>query len=167
MLKSTICAAAVLTLMLAAAAPAAADSGWIAVTNHYEDVRQALVSDSVAGVSEHAVALRLEIEALSRDLTADKAGVPAEALEEVAGLLPEAAAAAQELEAAESLEAARDAFNALTKPLVRWRQAAGSGPVVAYCAMKKRSWLQPAGDPVENPYYGKEMLGCGAIVDGA
>jgi Protein of unknown function (DUF3347) len=167
MLKSTITAVAALTLTLVAAAPATADSGWAAVATHYEQIRQALVSDSLAGVAEPAAALREEIEVVRRDLTAARAGVPADSLEELAGLLPEAAAAAQAVETAADLEAARDAFYALTKLLVRWRQAAGSGPAVAYCSMKKRSWLQPAGEAMGNPYLGKEMAGCGEIVGGA
>lgn len=153
-----------LSLVLLAASPAAAKPAWTAVTSHYETIRQALVNDSLAGVAEHATMLGDEIEALRGDLTAARAGVPADSLAKVEGLLPEAAAAAGELAAAGDLAAARDAFYALTKPLVRWRQAAGSGPAVAYCTMLKRSWLQPAGTAMGNPYYGRQMADCGEIV---
>ena len=52
----------------------------------------------------------------------------------------------------------------LTKPLVRWHELIeGPRPVVAYCPMYKRSWLQPSGDlEIGNPYGG--MPRCGEIV---
>jgi hypothetical protein len=36
-------------------------------------------------------------------------------------------------------------------------------PVVMYCPMVKRSWLQPAGE-VGNPYHGQKMANCGYVV---
>ena len=71
---------------------------------------------------------------------------------------------AESLAGATDLEAARDAFHALSKPLVRWRKGAGEGPVVVYCAMKDRSWLQSADDEIGNPYYGQAMARCGEVV---
>lgn len=167
MTRNAITATVALTLMLAAALPATADSGWTAVATQYEQIRQSLLTDSLTGVADHAAALREEVEALRQDLTAARAGVPDDKLAEVEGALPEAAVAARELEAADTLAAAREAFYSLTTPLVRWRQAAGSGPDVAFCPMKNRSWLQPAGEAMGNPYFGKEMPGCGEIVGGA
>ncbi len=165
---STSClAAAVLGLVIAGSAPAAAGDSWTTVAIRYETIRRALVDDSLAGVPDAAAALRREIESLRGDLTAARAGVAAESLAEVKELLPEAEAAARDLAAAQDLAAARDAFYTLTKPLVKWRQARGSGPAVAYCAMEKRSWLQPAGEEMGNPYLGHEMSTCGEIVHGA
>ena len=63
------------------------------------------------------------------------------------------------------LASARDAFYALTKPLVRYRfGVSGKRPMVVYCPMTKRSWLQPKGD-VANPYHGQAMGACGEIVE--
>jgi hypothetical protein len=85
--------------------------------------------------------------------------------EDVRDLLPELSEAATALSAATTLDAARDAFYDLSKPLVRWRKAAvGDKLVVAYCPMAKRSWLQPEGE-LGNPYYGQSMLRCGEVVD--
>jgi hypothetical protein len=42
--------------------------------------------------------------------------------------------------------------------------AAGEGPAVLYCSMKKRSWLQPDGETTGNPYYGREMPSCGEVI---
>ena len=155
-----------LTLVLLTSTVAAAETGdgLGAVIPDYEQIRQALVADSLDGVAAPASALRETSERLNADLSAARAGVPAAKLDEVKALLPEVIAAAQEIEAAESLEQARDAFYTLSKPLVRWRQAAGEGPAVVYCSMKKRSWLQPGDEGIGNPYYGEEMSACGEIV---
>lgn len=149
---------------LAASAPDAAPRGLAAVTPHYETVRLALVGDSLAGVPAAAREIRRELERLRATPTAERAGVAAAKLAEVEALLPEAIAAAAKLEKATSLGAARDALYALTKPLVRWRGAAGEGPTVAYCSMAERSWLQADDSEVGNPYYGKQMARCGEIV---
>lgn len=153
-----------LVLLTPWAAVADAGGGLEAVMPDYERIREALVADSQTGVAAPAAALRTIAENLKAGLTAARAGVPAEKLGEVEALLPEVIAAARALEDAETLEAARDAFFALTKPLVRWRQAAGEGPAVVFCAMAKRSWLQTDDEGIGNPYYGGEMSTCGEIV---
>ena len=37
-------------------------------------------------------------------------------------------------------------------------------PVVMYCSMAKKSWLQLAGGEIGNPYYGQSMARCGEAV---
>lgn len=137
-----------LALLLTAgpAVSAPAPAGFDAVLGHYEAVRKALLADTVAGVPGHAA----EIAKLAK-------GAPAD-------LAPQIANAAKKLSAAKDLKTARDAFYELSKPMVRWREAAGSkANVVAYCSMSKRSWLQPKGE-IGNPYYGKSMATCGEVV---
>ena len=157
-------------LALSAAAPVAAadrdtsDAGLQAVFPGYEVARRALADDSLDGVAPAALELQEALESLRTNFSAQRAGVPEEKADEVAALLPEAATAAGQLAAAKDLDAARDALYALTKPLVRWRQAAGEGPAVAYCSMEKRSWLQRPGEAIGNPYSGHQMLTCGEIV---
>jgi hypothetical protein len=153
-----------LALVLVTPGIATAVDGLGAVLPDYEQIRQALVADSLAGVAAPAAALRETAESLEADLSAARAGVPAAKLSEVESLLPEVIEAARALETAESLDAARDAFYALSKPLVRWRQAADEGPAVAFCPMAKRSWLQPGDQEIRNPYLGKDMSTCGQIV---
>lgn len=138
----------ILALLLTAgpAFSAPAPSGFDAVLGHYEMTRKALVSDTVAGIPGHAA----EIAKLAKSAPAD--------------LAPQIAEAAKKLSAAKDLKTARDAFYELSKPMVRWREAAGSkAHVVAYCSMTKRSWLQPKGE-IGNPYYGKSMATCGEVV---
>lgn len=65
---------------------------------------------------------------------------------------------------AQGLEATRGVYYGVSKPLVRYGEIAeGDVPVVVYCSMAKRSWLQPEG-PIGNPYYGTSMLRCGKVV---
>lgn len=161
----TLVATAVLTAP--AGATGASDDGsaaFHALLEPYEGARAALAKDRLGTAREHGSDLQRALDQLA-ELTPESAGVSAEELPAVRALLPELETAAGELAMASDLEAARDAFYALTKPLVRWRQAAGEGPKVAYCPMKKRSWLQP-GDEIGNPYSGAEMSSCGEVVDG-
>jgi Cu(I)/Ag(I) efflux system membrane fusion protein len=134
------------------------------VLGHYEAVRQALLADRTAGVTGHATAIEKSARDLAAGLTAERTGVPAPKLADLKALLPQVSAAAARLAAAKDLDAARAAFGELSKPLVRWREmASGPRPVVVYCSMVKKAWLQPEGE-IGNPYYGKEMPGCGEIV---
>jgi len=135
-----------LAFLLLAGPAVPAPSGFDAVLDHYEAVRQALLADTVAGIPDHAQA----IGKLAKSAPAD--------------LAPQIAKAAANLAAARDLNAARDAFHELSKPLVRWHAAAGGkGRVVAYCSMSRRSWVQPTGE-IGNPYYGKSMARCGEVV---
>lgn len=135
------------------------------VAKHYESVRLALTNDTTDGISEQSQQIEAILKELSADWSSVAAGVRADMAEDVRGLLPELSRAAGALTAATSLDAARDAFFDLSKPLVRWRKAVdGDKPVVAYCPMVKRSWLQPEGE-LGNPYYGQSMLRCGEVVD--
>lgn len=142
-----------LVLLAGAAVPALAASpapvtptasGFNAVLPHYEAVRKALLADSLKGVATHAEEIRKQ--------------APQDALGK------EIATAAGQLAAAKDLTAARDAFSALSEPMMRWHKAAGGkDTVVAYCPMAKRSWLQPKGE-IGNPYYGPSMATCGEFV---
>lgn len=59
---------------------------------------------------------------------------------------------------------ARAAMGELSKPLVRFREmATGEKPVVVYCSMEKKSWLQPEGE-IGDPYLGQKMATCGQVV---
>ena len=141
----------ILALLLTAGAAfsAPSPSGFDAMLGHYEVVRKALTADTVAGIPDHAAA----IQKLAK-------GAPAD-------LAPQIAEAARKLSAAKDLTTARDAFYELSKPMVRWREAAGGTGsrehVVAYCPMSKRSWLQPKGE-IGNPYYGRSRATCGEVV---
>ena len=158
-LKMMILTVGSLGLLLASAEASTFDE----VMAHYEPIRLALLEDSMEGVNGHGRAIADELRSLQGDFSPARAGASVGAAEVVLEKLGEMIAAADTLAKASTLEAARDAFYELTKPLVRWRQGVSSDdrPRVAYCSMYKRSWLQP-GEEIGNPYGG--MPRCGEIV---
>lgn len=136
------------------------------IMQHYEAVRLALLSDSLEGISDHGHKIRGIVEHFSGHWSRERAGVSAENADEAQALLPVLSAAATRLAKAEDIDAARTALYSLSTPLVRYRKmVTGELPVVAYCPMAKRSWLQPQGE-IGNPYYGQSMPSCGEVVDG-
>lgn len=153
-------------LLAACAAVAHADdkTAFEEVVHSYEAARVALINDTTEGVAERAAEIVEAIDGLTAEFSARKAGIDMAQSDEVRSLLPLLREAAVSLADASGLDAARDAFYDLSKPLVRWRKAAVvEVPAVAYCPMAKRSWLQPEGD-LGNPYYGQSMLTCGDVV---
>ncbi len=134
---------------------------------HYEPAREALTRDSMGGVAAQGGKIQGILDTLAKSWSAEAAGIQGDMGDEIRELLPTLQKAAAGLAEAEDIETARDAFYELSKGLVRWRKAATTDdkPVVAYCSMSKRSWLQPAGD-LTNPYHGQSMLRCGQVVDG-
>lgn len=195
----TLFHSALLTFLMLAAgtlgSPALADDStpmaFDQILERYEVVRLALIHDTTDGVSDQGKEIETILAKLSADWSPAAAGIRADMADDVRGLLPELSEAAAALSRATSLDAARDAFYELSKPLVRWRKAAdgstaakstaagsteaqstaasstdaGGWPTVAYCSMARRSWLQPEGE-LGNPYYGQSMLRCGETVDG-
>ena len=155
---------AVLVVVLGAAGAAAAtDTAFSAISTHYEVIRQALMKDSAAGVREHAQAIQSIASRLSQDFSAASAGVAESDARAVRELLPEIIERSGALAAADGLTAVRTAFAELTMPLVRYhRLVQGARPVVAYCPMEKKSWLQPD-EAIGNPY-APSMLRCGEVV---
>ena len=105
----------------------------------YEQVRQALLHDSIA-----------EAKSAAGPLASAKN--------------TKIAQHAASLQKASDLAAARQAFAALSNEVIKYRDAqAGERPVVAYCPMVKQSWLQPKGE-IGNPYATDvSMRKCGSI----
>ena len=148
----------------AAVASAGQPSSFAAVMEHYELVRLALLNDSTQGVAANGKAIASQLRTLQSDFSAEQAGVPEGAASAVREGLPGMIVAADSLAGEPGLADARGAFYDLSKGLVRWREGAeGNRPVVAYCPMVKKSWLQPDGT-IGNPYGGKHMPHCGQIV---
>jgi hypothetical protein len=131
---------------------------------HYETIRVALLHDKLDDVKENARSIGKLASELGADFSAEGAGVAANHSDDCRALLPEVRDGAHKLAEATEIGPAREAFYALSKPLVRYRQmASGERPVVVYCSMAQKSWLQPAGE-IGNPYYGQKMARCGEIV---
>ncbi len=164
-MRRTIILALFSALVLAPmAAVAGTATAFTDMAGHYEVIRQALLHDTTKDVAAHARAIAEEAKSLKEAAAASTAGVAADQGADCVSLLPEVEKSARELAAATSLEAARQAFGELSKPMVRYREmAAGPRPMVVYCPMAKKSWLQPAGD-IGNPYYGQSMATCGQVI---
>jgi AcrB/AcrD/AcrF family len=156
--------ALLLVLGLSTFAVAAPAAGFESLAGPYETIRKALLHDKLTGVAEQAKLLQQRAGALTKAFTPRSAGVAADKAPMVKALLPEVTAAAARLATAKDLTSARNAFADLSKPMVRYREVStGKKPVVAYCPMAKKSWLQPAGE-IGNPYYGQSMAKCGDVV---
>jgi hypothetical protein len=155
--------AAMLVIVLGSAGAGAADTAFNAMFRDYEAIRHALMKDTTAGVREHAQAIQLIASRLSLDFSAASAGVAESDGPAVRELLPEVIERSGALAATDGLPAVRTALAELTKVLVRYhRLVQGDRPVVAYCPMEKKSWLQPD-EAIGNPY-APSMLRCGEVV---
>ena len=129
---------AITTLLFATATMAGTDH----IFTSYESVRQALLSGSIGEVQRTSKVLRDTARAEKQNAIAERAA----ALATVA-----------------NLKGARDAFAMLSEEVIRFRDArSGNRPVVVYCSMEKKSWLQPMG-AVTNPYVDDSMRSCGAV----
>lgn len=108
----------------------------------YESVRQALLNNSLKDVQTSAAALATAAKDAKQPAIAAKA-------ESVAKLT--------------NLDKARDAFAPLSDEMIKLRAAtpANARPVIGYCPMVKKSWLQPDGK-VGNPYL-PDMSDCGEL----
>jgi hypothetical protein len=116
------------------------------IYSSYEKVRRALLKNAVGDVQKSAKDLAL----VARSEKQEAIAVQAETLAE-----------------ANDIASARRVFAALSDGVIAFR-AAGccDRPAVAYCSMEKKSWLQPAGTPIANPYLDGGMRTCGQFVNG-
>lgn len=108
---------------------------------HYEAIRVALAGDTMTDVKSHAAALAP---------LAEKAGGKA------------ARQAAEQVGAAADIKTAREHFGPLSAALIpAFEKAALPNVHFFTCSMVGQSWAQ-TGKEIQNPYYGKSMLACGA-----
>lgn len=161
---SPIITAAAIILASTVAISSEKPSTFQSMAGHYEAIRTALVNDSMKDIEKHAAAIRDAAKELEARFDTSTSGVPEEKSGDCQKLLPDMVAAADRLAAAKDLAAARDAFGELSKPLIRFRSmVSGERPIVVYCSMVKKPWMQPKGE-IGNPYYGQEMARCGQVV---
>lgn len=150
-------------IVLVSATFAGEDTAFDEVVRHYEAIRQVLIEDSTEGIAEHAEGIAAAADGLDGDFKASVSGVSTEDAAAVKALLPEIADRAGRVADADNIEAIRTELAEMTKPLVRWHGLVeGSKPVVAYCPMEKKAWLQPD-EAIGNPY-APYMLRCGEVV---
>lgn len=158
-IRFTLFLVAVVAITTSAAEPTVFDG----IFDQYESIRQVLIEDSTDGIAAHAAAIATAADGLEGDFSPGEAGVGPKDGETVERLLPEIVERANKLASAKGLEATRNEFAELTKPLVRWQHVIeGPRPMVAYCPMVKKAWLQPD-EAISNPY-APSMLRCGEVV---
>ncbi len=159
-------------ILLAVGLPIGLSSGILAgesstferMTRHYEDIRQALLHDSAEGVAVAARHIEHLLQTLEADSGEKAAGIRSGSENDLRALLPSLQIATSSLIEAATIADAREAFGALSKAMVQYRQLVPEpGPVVAFCSMAQKVWLQPKGE-IGNPYYGQSMARCGEIV---
>ncbi len=143
---------------------AASTARFAEMSGHYEAIRMALLEDSMSGVASHARQLAEAVADLRENLTADRAGVPADDLDACAEALAEIESSASRLVQSTELETAREELFVLTRPMARYRKLTGDQTtIVAYCSMAQKAWIQPSGE-LGNPYMGQKMPNCGEVV---
>ncbi|MFQ5551823.1 MAG: DUF3347 domain-containing protein [Gemmatimonadales bacterium] len=136
------------------------DEGMKPVVAAYLDIQKSLATDTVNGVADGAA--RISTTAASLDGSA----VSGEHAEEYRELAAAVVSAADELAKASDLDAAREAFKRLSRPMAAWAAvAAPPGISVVYCPMADAKWLQMAG-AVRKPYFGSRMRACGKVLAG-
>jgi hypothetical protein len=120
-----------------------------AVVDPYLRVQAKLAADTIDGLAADATAIAAAASKLGKDGAA-------------------VATAAKQLQAAASIDAARDAFSNVTTALFAYADATKTdlGPDVrrTFCPMENKSWAQKNGE-IMNPYAGKKMLHCGVFTD--
>lgn len=138
MKRITITLAALAVILFALAASA----GQPSLFDRYEAVRHALLSGSLEDIHRTA-----------NDLADTASAVRQKRIAERAAALATAA----------DLKSARDSFAMLSDEVIDYRDGrSGPRPVVVYCSMEKKSWLQPKG-AINNPYVDASMRSCGEI----
>lgn len=149
------------TPTLAAGDTAAFDKQMAPILSVYAKIHRALAGDGMQGVAKAATA----IAKLSRKLAPKT--VSGKHAKHYATLPTKLRGAALEVAKAKSIDAAREAFKKLSRPMAMWASMSKpAGVNVVFCSMAKGSWLQ-TDKKIRNPYYGKKMLTCGQIIAGA
>jgi hypothetical protein len=129
-----------LALALVLAVPALADAS---LFGKYEAVRQALLAQKLADVHSSARELATKATELKN---------------------ADVIATAEAVAAAKDLTSARNAFAALSDQMIKVRNAAkGERPMIGFCPMVNKSWLQEKGE-IGNPY-DSNMAMCGMLKD--
>ena len=128
---------------------AAAAAAMAGVIDPYLRVQAKLAADTIDGVKADATEIVTAAAKLGKD------GAPV-------------SSAATQLQAATTIDAARDAFSNLTTALFTYADTTKTdlGPDVrrTFCPMENKSWAQRNGE-IMNPYAGKKMLHCGVFTD--
>ena len=144
--------------------PDAVTQAWSASTAAYLELKEVLVASDLPSAQRAAGQLSAAIGG------ADMAAMGG-AHDTWMTTAPSVGAAAQQIETANSIEAAREAFSALTPPMVAAIKELGDGGrelFVQHCPMAfdnaGADWVSSERE-IRNPYYGDAMLTCGKVTE--
>jgi hypothetical protein len=109
----------------------------------YEEARQALLKQSLRDLKTAATHISVAAHSADQHKIAELAA---------------------DLEKAADITTARAGFAKLSDEVIKYRETrcCGDKPVVVYCSMEKKSWLQPGGE-IGNPYVTAAMRKCGEV----
>ncbi|MFH1538784.1 MAG: DUF3347 domain-containing protein [bacterium] len=130
----------------------------------YSKIHEALSGDTVKGVRGEAKSIIKSVDSALKLAKKDE-----KKNKELIAALGDVKTAAEKLDAKKlDLKTARENFGPLSDAFIglireHFPDKLGKKYYTFYCPMVKRYWLQTSKETL-NPYYGKEMLGCGKIV---
>jgi hypothetical protein len=126
-------------------------SGYKAMAEHYEAIRQALLNDNTQGVAAHAESISQAAATLRENFDVATASIQTDRSADCLEILPEIQSGAALLATTATLQEARDAFGELSTTMVKYRQMLTKPEsVVAYCSMAEKAWIQPKGEIVSD-----------------
>ncbi|HHQ48881.1 MAG TPA: DUF3347 domain-containing protein [Acidobacteria bacterium] len=145
-------------LVVAQVAIAEEPSRFQRLFNHYNSIRAALAADTIAEIPYHAEQLGVLARTLAGEVQRSKDKDSATIAKELLAI----SNAARQVGYSTDLKAARTAFAELSRALVAYRGVANvKDPIVVFCPLHNRIWLQRSGEKIGNPYLGKDGATCG------
>lgn len=149
------------TIQIAFAQTASQPTGIITLVSSYMDIKNALVNSDVSITKVKADAFSKLVQSI------DVTKLPASETTSFTSFKDKLVADAQQVSRSKTLDQARDSFSSLSTNFYKLAKAVklSDKPIYyTYCPMKKSYWLSEE-DVVKNPYYGKQMLTCGKVVE--
>jgi hypothetical protein len=114
---------------------------------NYLALQTALASDNLQDAARAAKQMQTSVPQKGKD-------------EKMTDQLSKVSLLAGNISAAKDLEQARKTFGEMSVLMIALKPESGVKVSEYFCPMVKKSWLQK-GDKVQNPYFGKQMIGCG------
>jgi len=109
----------------------------------YEEARQALIKGSMPAIKTAARHIGLAAKSANQSKLSELGA---------------------KLEAAPDLKSAQQAFASLSDEAIKYRESrCCNRPVIVYCSMEKKSWLQTDAKVIGNPYVDAKMRTCGEV----
>lgn len=141
-------------------APLKSEASASSILKTYLDLRTVLATDRDEDIHDAATAL---VNAFN---TAETTAKKTKSNKDLSTLLSKMKKTSQQIASSKSIDVARDSFGKLSDMLVDYATSYISSSDAGkyqlfYCGMAEHYWFQKSGEEIGNPYYGKQMPGCG------